>query len=98
MEDFLAPSAIKYKLVLTLLKGETSTAYLLIEPPLPILYESSLGPPLLTALINTPNGFFPVTKLISANVYLTIRQAFNFLPLFLPWNIKASTNLSTIGH
>lgn len=62
MEAFLAPSAIKYKLTLTLLNGDTSTAYLLIEPPLPILYESSLGPPLLTALINTPNGFFPVTN------------------------------------
>ena len=38
---------------LILLKEETSTAYLLTLPPLPILVESSLGPQLEIALIKT---------------------------------------------
>ena len=96
--DFLAPTHIKYKDWLVLLKGETSTACLLIEPPLPILWESSRGPPVFTALMKTPNGFFPVWRWISSKHYCTIRHALNFLPVFLPWNIRASTSLSTMGH
>ena len=50
---FLAPSAILNNPTLTLLIGETSTAYFLTTPPLPILVLSSLGPPLTTPLIKT---------------------------------------------
>ena len=78
--------------------GETSTAYLLTEPPFPILWESSLGPPVFTALMKTPSGFLSVWRWISSKVCWTIKQALSFFPQLRPWNIRASTKRSTMGH
>ena len=82
---------------LILLIGETSTACFLATPPVPILVESSLGPASWMALTKTSNGFLPVNKWMISNACLTILMALTFLPVFLPWNCKAPTNLSTIG-
>ena len=84
--------------MLTLLNDETSTAYFLTTPPAPILVESSLADPLIIAFTKTYNGFLPVNKCIISNAYFTTLIAMAFLPVFLPWNYKPPTNLSTIGH
>ena len=70
--------------MLTLLKGETSTAYLLATPPVPILVESSLGPPAIIAATKTLRGFSPVSKWMISKAFLTILTALVFLPVFLP--------------
>lgn len=70
---------------LTLLNGETSTAYFLTTPPVPILVESSLGPAKTTASTNTFNGFYPVNNSMISKADLTILMAKAFLPVFLPW-------------
>ena len=98
MAAFLAPNAIKCKAYPTLLIGETSTAYFLTAPPFPILVESSLAPPFMTALHKTSIGFLPLIKLMISKAYLRILMAKTFLPEFLPEKVKQSTILSTIGH
>ena len=80
----LHPLVMLKMATLTLLKGETSTAYLLTTPPVPILVESSLGPALITAVTNTFKGFSPVNKWMISKAYLTILMALAFLPVFLP--------------
>ena len=69
---------------LTLLKGETSTAYLLTTPPDPILVESSLGPAFIIALTKTAKGFSPVRRWIISKAFLTMLIDLAFLPVFLP--------------
>ncbi len=59
---FLAPWVIREIAWLTLLRGETSTACLLTVPPEPILVESSLAPPFLTASTRTCTGFLSVSR------------------------------------
>ena len=95
---YLTPIVIKKIAQLTLLKGDTSTACFLTTPPAPILVESSLAPAFYNAPTYTSNGFLPVIKLITSKACFTILMDKHFFPLFLPWNINAFTNLSTIGQ
>lgn len=69
---------------LTRLSGETSTAWRLTVPALPIRVLSSRGPPLMIALIRICNGFSLVSRWMISNACFTIRRVISFLPLFRP--------------
>lgn len=98
MDFSLHPLVMLKIATFTLLKGDTSTAYLLTTPPDPILVESSLGPALITAFTNTSKGFSPVNKWMISKAFLTMLMDLAFLPVFLPWYYIDPTNLSTMGH
>jgi hypothetical protein len=89
-DDKRAPIQIKKIAWLTRRIGDTSTACLLTVPDEPTLHESSLGPPFLIASTTICTGFCSgCNKCTISNACLTILTAFNFLPLFLPFDIIA---------
>merc|ERR1719397_232731 len=83
---------------LTLLRGDTSTAWRLTVPALPIRVESSRGPELMMAFTTTWRGFSPVRRWIISKACFTILTVINFLPLFPPCIMRELQSLSTIGH
>jgi len=97
-EASLAPVVKSTIAWLTLLRGETSIAYLLTVPPDPILVESSLAPQLATASTMTLIGFSPVRRWMTSIVCCMILTANCFFPLFLPFLMTEFTTLSMSGH
>merc|ERR1719445_2141279 len=83
---------------LTLLRGDTSTAYLLTVPARPIRVESSRGPELMMAWTRIWRGLSPVRRWMISKLCFTILTVNSFLPLFLPCIIRLFTRRSTMGH